>query len=78
MKKLAQELIETELSQEVKELIASQKPLPDPITEVIPEPQILFLGTASMKPGSYRGATAIHVFNKRCGFLMDTAEGTYG
>ena len=31
-----------------------------------------------MKPGSYRGATAIHVFNKRCGLLMDTAEGTYG
>ena len=56
----------------------SQQPLPDPVKEVIPEPQMLFLGTASMKPGSYRGASAILVFNKRCGVLMDAAEGSYG
>ena len=28
------------------------------------EPQILFLGTASMKPTPYRGASAIYYFTK--------------
>ena len=55
-----------------------QPPVPDPATEELKEPQILFLGTASMKPGTYRGASAIYVFNKNCAVLMDCAEGSYG
>lgn len=42
------------------------------------EPQIFFLGTASMKPGQYRGASAIYFFNRGHGILMDCAEGSYG
>ena len=41
------------------------------------EPQIFFLGTASMKPSQYRGASAIYVFRKGYGILMDCAEGSY-
>ena len=41
------------------------------------EPQIFFLGTASMKPSQYRGASAIYVFRKGHGILMDCAEGSY-
>jgi len=42
------------------------------------EPQILFLGTASMKPTPYRGASAIYYFTKEGCLLMDSAEGSYG
>ncbi|CDW79345.1 zinc phosphodiesterase elac [Stylonychia lemnae] len=42
------------------------------------EPSILFLGTSSMKPTTYRGASAIYVFIKGSGILMDSAEGSYG
>lgn len=42
------------------------------------EPQILFLGTASMKPTPYRGASAIYYFTKQGCVLMDSAEGSYG
>ncbi len=42
------------------------------------EPQILFLGTASMKPTPYRGASAIYYFTKQGCLLMDSAEGSYG
>ena len=52
--------------------------MPDPVTEELKEPQILFLGTSSMKPTPYRGASAIYVFNKNSAVLMDCAEGTYG
>jgi len=31
-----------------------------------------------MKPTVYRGASAIHVFIKGSGILMDSAEGSYG
>lgn len=31
-----------------------------------------------MKPSQHRGASAIYVFNKSAGMLMDVAEGTYG
>mmetsp|Transcript_32077 Transcript_32077/g.42535 ORF Transcript_32077/g.42535 Transcript_32077/m.42535 type:complete len:151 (-) Transcript_32077:714-1166(-) len=31
-----------------------------------------------MKPTQHRGASAIYVFNKKAGLLMDVAEGTYG
>lgn len=39
---------------------------------------ILFLGTVSMKPTQYRSASAIMVFIKGHGLLMDCAEGSYG
>lgn len=42
------------------------------------EPQVLFLGTQSMKPTQYRGASAIYVMLKGQGILMDCAEGSYG
>lgn len=31
-----------------------------------------------MKPGNYRGASAIYYVNKQRGILMDCAEGSYG
>ena len=42
------------------------------------EPSILFLGTISMKPTMYRAASAIYLFIKGSGILMDCAEGSYG
>lgn len=42
------------------------------------EPTVLFLGTVSMKPTQYRSASAILVFIKGHGLLMDCAEGSYG
>lgn len=43
-----------------------------------PEPTVLFLGTVSMKPTMYRSASAIIIFIKGHGLLMDCAEGSYG
>ncbi len=40
--------------------------------------QILFLGTSSMKPVGYRGASAVYYFGKDGAVLMDSAEGSYG
>jgi len=31
-----------------------------------------------MKPGVMRGASAIYITQKKCGILMDCAEGSYG
>ncbi len=42
------------------------------------EPHILFLGTISMKPTQYRAASAIYIYIKGKGILMDCAEGSYG
>ena len=42
------------------------------------EPVVLFLGTVSMKPTMYRSASAIMLFIKGHGLLMDCAEGSYG
>lgn len=42
------------------------------------EPTILFLGTCAMKPTMYRSASAIMVFIRGHGILMDCAEGSYG
>lgn len=42
------------------------------------EPQILFLGTSSMKPTHYRGASGVYYFGKGGAVLMDSAEGSYG
>ena len=42
------------------------------------DPQILFLGTISMKPTMYRAASAIYLFLRGKGLLMDCAEGSYG
>ena len=42
------------------------------------EPTVLFLGTVSMKPTQYRSASAIMVFIRGHGILMDCAEGSYG
>ena len=66
------------LDQEIQDKIRNQPSVPDPVTEKLWEPQILFLGTQAMKPTIYRGASAIYVFNKRCAVLMDCAEGAYG
>ena len=66
------------LDEETKGLIAKQQPTPDPMTEELKEPQLLFLGTVSMKPSPYRNASAIYVFNKNSAILMDCAEGSYG
>lgn len=38
----------------------------------------MFLGTVSMKPTMYRSASAIMVFLRGHGILMDCAEGSYG
>jgi ribonuclease Z len=37
----------------------------------------MFLGTVSMKPTMYRNASAIYMFIKAHGILMDCAEGSY-
>ena len=42
------------------------------------EPEILFLGTISMKPTMYRSASAIYLSIKDHALLMDCAEGSYG
>ena len=47
-------------------------------SEPLPEPEILFLGTQSMKPMQRRNCTAIYFFSGSSGVLMDCAEGTYG
>jgi len=50
----------------------------DPLNNSDPnDPQIFFLGTVSMKPGSYRNASAIYVLHNNHGILMDCAEGSY-
>jgi ribonuclease Z len=41
------------------------------------DPQILFLGTASMKPGKCRNVTGIHISDWGGGLLLDCGEGTY-
>lgn len=41
------------------------------------DPQILFLGTASMKPGRCRNVTGIHISNWGGSLLLDCGEGTY-
>ena len=52
--------------------------MPNPATEELIEPQILFLGTVSMKPSPYRNASAIYVFSKKGAIMMDCSEGSYG
>jgi ribonuclease BN (tRNA processing enzyme) len=42
------------------------------------EAQLLFLGTSSMKPTQYRGASGIYYFGENGAVLMDCAEGSYG
>ena len=74
----AAELRQQLLPESTQELIQSGVFAPNPVTETLEEPQILFLGTASLGPSQHRGATAIYVFNKNAGMLMDVAEGTYG
>jgi ribonuclease Z len=39
---------------------------------------VLFLGTISMKPTMYRAASAVYLFVKGKGILLDCAEGSYG
>lgn len=41
------------------------------------DPQLLFLGTASMKPGSYRNVSGIHFSQWGGGMLLDCGEGSY-
>ena len=76
---MAVEKREAILGEEVKAIVQQESSFaPNPATENLPEPQLLFLGTCSMKPSQYRGASAIYVFNQEAGLLMDVAEGTYG
>jgi hypothetical protein len=47
------------------------------------EPEILFMGTMSMKPTQYRGASGIYLnipgdSDEGYGIIMDCAEGSYG
>jgi hypothetical protein len=72
-KQLADVLLEPSVAAKIKD-----QAQPDPFTDVTNEPQILFLGTSSMKPGNYRGASAILYVNNQRGILMDCAEGSYG
>lgn len=51
---------------------------PDYACDSSVEPVILFLGTVSMKPTQYRSASAIMIFFRGHGILMDCAEGSYG
>ena len=74
----AAELRQQLLPESTSEIIQSGVMAPNPVTETLEEPQILFLGTSSMKPSQHRGASAIYIFNKNAGILMDVAEGTYG
>ena len=49
--KIAVEQREAILDEEVKALISQESSFaPDPSTDNLPEPQLLFLGTSSMKP----------------------------
>jgi ribonuclease Z len=41
------------------------------------DPQLLFLGTASMKPGSYRNVSGIHFSQWGGSLLLDCGEGSY-
>ena len=41
------------------------------------DPQLLFLGTASMKPGSHRNVSGIHFSEWGGGLLLDCGEGSY-
>lgn len=41
------------------------------------DPQLLFLGTASMKPGAYRNVSGIHFSEWGGGLLLDCGEGSY-
>ena len=50
----------------------------DPLNTELTEPQILFLGTTSMRPQLFKGATSICIFSKSSAVMMDCAEGTYG
>jgi hypothetical protein len=47
-----------------KETTAELEKVQTPDVFQTDEPQILFLGTASMKPTPYRGASAIYYFTK--------------
>lgn len=72
-KQLANKLLEEKTREAMKETVQL-----DPFNDVTEEPQILFLGTSSMKPGNYRGASAIYYVSEQRGVLMDCAEGSYG
>ena len=78
VKQVAEAIQEMLLDKDIKDKIKAQPPVPDPVTEVLTEPQILFLGTVSMKPSVYRGASSIYVFSGNSAVMMDCAEGSYG
>ena len=72
--KLSEKIKELTSQIEIEHDFASLDPF-DPAN--FTEPQIFFLGTVSMKPSQYRGASAIYVFHNGHGILMDCAEGSY-
>ena len=81
MIKLSDEQRSQSLDEQTRQFLAEKaKTLyaPNPATSSLDEPQLLFLGTSSMKPTQHRGASAIYMFSKNAGLLMDVAEGTYG
>ena len=47
-------------------------------SEPLAEPEVLFLGTQSMKPMKRRNMSAVYFFSGTGAILMDCAEGTYG
>ncbi len=79
MAKVCDELHSSALDADTKQILSQAESFaPNPATNSIDEPQLLFLGTSSMKPTQHRGASAIYMFNKHAALLMDVAEGTYG
>ena len=71
--------VNEEMSEDLKTILATNESFNvDPLTNKLEDPQILFLGTSSMKPTAHRGASAIYVMNQDSAILLDAAEGSYG
>ena len=71
--------VDEEMSEDLKTILAKNGSFNiDPLTNKLEDPQILFLGTSSMKPTAHRGASAIYVMNQDSAILLDAAEGSYG
>ena len=75
MQKSANEL-KAQLFDQATEAQIQSAIVPDLFTS--DDAQILFLGTSSMKPVGYRGASAVYYFGRDGAVLMDSAEGSYG
>ena len=74
---LAMEKREAMIDDTMIQLINAQPKVPNPATDFLDEPQILFLGTVSMRPSMFRNSSAIYIFSQDGALLMDCSEGTY-